>query len=165
MASKTPDLSCDKSTTRIYYASKIPEIDIAALAYFPASIFWRGAIHPWNDDGTIPVQLGPFQESFRQYLMGLRSFPNDCCLLVAVREGKQASYLMHPPTGERKGRFHVYNFPMPGFAFTLVVSKNIPAELSRKCFVRGPGNPVVVTSILESGLFDEAAKLWRLSRG
>jgi hypothetical protein len=91
LASKTPDVSSDKTTTRIYYASTIPEINISALAYFAASIVWRGSIHPWNDDGSIPVRLGPFQEQFRQYLMGLESFPKDCSLSVVVREGKGKS--------------------------------------------------------------------------
>jgi hypothetical protein len=46
LASRTPDISSDKTTTRLFYAAKILEIDISALAYFATSIFWRGSIHP-----------------------------------------------------------------------------------------------------------------------
>lgn len=70
LASRTPDVSSNGTPTRIYYAVKIPEIDISAIAYFAVSIFWRASIHPWNDDGSIPVNLGPFQEQFRKYLLG-----------------------------------------------------------------------------------------------
>jgi hypothetical protein len=128
LASRTPDLSAPPNPTRIYYASGIPEINIPALAYFAASIFWRASIHPWNDEGSIPVGLGPFQEQFRQYLMGLQVFPKNCSLWVAVREGKEIGRLTYSPIGERRGSFHVYKFPMPGLAFTLVVSKNIPSN-------------------------------------
>jgi len=93
LASRTPDISSDKTTTRLFYAAKIPEIDISALAYFATSIFWRGSIHPWNDGGSIPVMLGPFQEQFRQYLLGLLPFPKDCSLSVVVREGKEIDRL------------------------------------------------------------------------
>ncbi len=31
LASRTPDLSSDKSSTRVYYASKVPEIDIIGI--------------------------------------------------------------------------------------------------------------------------------------
>jgi hypothetical protein len=77
-------------------------------------MFWRGAVYAWNDDGSIPVRLGPFQEQFRQYLLGLKAFPQDCSLLVMVREEKDINRLTYEPIGNRKGKFHVYRFPMPG---------------------------------------------------
>ena len=159
LASRTPDVSSDKTATRIYYASKIPEVNISALAYFAASIFWRGSIYPWNDDGSVPVKLGPFQEQFRQYLMGLQPFPKDSSLWVTVREGEGIGRLTYAPIGERKGNFHAYKFPMPGFAFLLAVSKNIPANYREKCFVHGSGNPVIVTPLLEKFLVDDAVKM------
>lgn len=161
LASRTPDVSSDKTTTRLYYASKIPEINISALAYFAASIFWRGSIHPWNDDGSIPVSLGPFQEQFRQYLMGLQAFPKDSSLWVVVREGTEIDRLTYAPIGKREGNFHVYKFPMPGLGFSLVVSKNIPQNYREKCFVHGPGNPIVVTTIIEKFLMDDVVKMGR----
>jgi hypothetical protein len=41
LAVRAPDVASSKTTTRIYYAAAVPEIKIAALAYFGASIFWR----------------------------------------------------------------------------------------------------------------------------
>jgi len=75
LASRLPDIFSDTNPTRVYFAAKIPEIDCPALAYFAASMFWRGSIHGWSEDGAIPVKLGPFQESFRQYLIGQEDFP------------------------------------------------------------------------------------------
>jgi len=66
----------------------IPEINVNAISYFAASMFWRGSIHPWNEDGTYPVSLGPFQEQFRQYLMELQPFPKDCALWGRSPSGK-----------------------------------------------------------------------------
>jgi hypothetical protein len=73
LASRTPDIFSDSNPTRVYFAATIPEINSRALAYFAASMFWRGSIHPWNHDGSIPVELGPFRESFRKY--GTCGFP------------------------------------------------------------------------------------------
>ena len=159
LTSRTPDISSDKTTTRLYYAAKIPEINISALAYFATSIFWRGSIHPWNDDGSIPVRLGPFQEHFRQYLMGLQPFPKHCSLSVVVRQGKEIDRLTHAPIGKREDNVHVYKFPMPGLGFSLVVSKNIPQNYRGKCFVHGPGNPIVVTTLVEQFLMADAVKM------
>jgi hypothetical protein len=164
LATRTPDVSV-QTTMRLYCASKIPEIDVSALAYFATSIFWRGSIHPWNTDGAIPVQLGPFQEPFRQYLMGLQAYPKDCSSLwVVVREGKETDRLTYPPVGKGSGKLHVYRFPMPGFCFILAISKNIPAYVSEKCFVSGHGNPIFVTNSLEPLLRNEGIEMKRRSR-
>jgi hypothetical protein len=153
-------VSAAHTPTRLYFADKIPEIDVQAVAYFAMSIFWRGAIHPWNNDGTLPVPLGPFQEEFRQYLMGMRPFPKECAALWAViREGKEIDRLTYGPTGNRIGKLHSYRFPMPGFCFILFAGKNIPAALAEKCFAAGVGNPIVVTSFLEPMLLREAVKM------
>ena len=160
LASRVPDISFPNSPTKVYYASNIPEINISALAYFAASMFWRGSVYTWNDDGSIPVKLGPFQEQFRQYLMGLTTFPQDCSLVVLVREGKEVNHLTFTPIGERKGNFHVHRFPMPGLAFTLVVGKNIPANYRKACCVHGSENPVLVTTVIESFLEDLAVRMF-----
>lgn len=161
LASRKPDVASGATATRIYYASKIPEVDVSALAYFAASIFWRGAIHPWNDDGSAPVNLGPFRERFRRYLVAEGAFPTDCSLWVVVREGKEVSHLTYAPIGERNGKFHLCKFPMPGFAFSLVVSQNIPANYRQWCFFHGFGNPIIVTPVIETFLEEEAVKLYK----
>jgi hypothetical protein len=162
LASRTPDVFSNTTTTKLYFASKIPEINVSALAYFAASMFWRGSIHPWNSDGSVPVKLGPFQEQFRQYLLGIRPFPMDCTLSVVVREGKEIDRLTWIPYGQRVGKIHIYKFPMPGLAFSLIVSKNIPTTYREKCFVHGHENPIVSTNIVEKFLMDGAVKMRHL---
>jgi hypothetical protein len=48
---------------------------------------------------------------------------------------------------------------MPGFGFSLTVSKHIPANYRQHCFVHGPGNPIVVTDLIEKSLEADAVKL------
>jgi hypothetical protein len=157
LASRPPDEPAEVTMPKIYYTFKIPEINISALSYFAASIFWRGSIYPWKDNGTIPVELGPFQEQFRQYLMGLNDFPKDCSLWVVVRKG-EVDRLTHEPVGGRQGILHIYKFPMPGLAFTLITSKNIPANYRKMCFVHGFGNPIFVDTIIDKILKDLAVE-------
>jgi len=51
----------------------------------------------------------------------------------------------------------VYKFPMPGFGFSLTVSKNIPDHYRQRCLVHGPGNPIIASSLLEDLLMNDAA--------
>jgi hypothetical protein len=157
LAGQKPDVWSRKTSTRIYCASAIPEVNISALAYFAVSIFWRGSVYPWSKNDT--VRLGPFQEQFRLYLLGLAPFPKDCCLWAMIREKSEIDRLTYSPIGERKGNVHVYKFPMPGLAFSLMVSKNIPAHLKGYCLMHGFGNPIIVTSLVEEFLSAEAANL------
>lgn len=166
LASRSPDVSLPSTPTKVYYAAGISEINIAAMTYFAASIFWRGAVHPWKSDRTVPVPLGPlFENQLRRYLMGLQPFPKDCfSLWVLVREGKEIDGLTYTPAGNRIGKFHSYRFPMPGLCFMLYVGKNIPDYISEKCFASGSGNPLVVTRVVESLLFKEGVALWNRSQ-
>jgi len=162
LASRPPDIFSATNPTRVYFAANIPEIDCSALAYFAASMFWRGSIHGWSENGAIPVKLGPFQESFRQYLMGQEDFPVDCALLVTVREGKEIDRLTYSPIGERREHCHMFKFPMPGLAFSLAVGKNIPENYRNGCFVHMSGNPIMVTPILEQWLKRDANQLLQM---
>lgn len=165
LSSKAPDIESPPNPTRLFYAAEIDGIDIPSLAYFAISIFWRGSIYPWNEDGSYPVELGPFQEQFRRYLLGEEPFPRDASLWAAVREGKDLDRLTHTPTLVRADGLHAYKFPMPGLAFTLIVSKNIPTRHRALCLVHGARNPIAVTSILEKWLAQDASKLLKLAKG
>ncbi len=96
--------------------------------------------------------------------MGEAAFPTHACLWVAVREGKGADRLTHVPKCVRADGLHAYKFPMPGFAFTLFVSKNVPDGYRSICFVCDPKNPLIVTSIMEEWLLRDAARLLQARR-
>jgi hypothetical protein len=47
---------------------------------------------------------------------------------------------------------------MPGLAFTLITSKNTPANYRKMCFVHGFGNPIFANTIIDKVLKDLALK-------
>jgi hypothetical protein len=98
LEARTPDSTAPGTTTKIYHAAHIPEVDITALSYFAASIFWRGSIYPWTG-GIYPVRLGPFEESFRKYLLGDAEFPPHAMLWVLVRPKSIVDRATHTPAG------------------------------------------------------------------
>jgi len=61
----------------IYGATAIPEIDIEKLAYFAASVLWRGSAHDWRSgkDSIRTPKLGPYERGFPKYLKGDGPFP------------------------------------------------------------------------------------------
>jgi hypothetical protein len=61
-------------STILYEANRFPTINADALVYFATSVFWRGSVHGWNDDRSVPVDLHGYADQFRRYLLGERSF-------------------------------------------------------------------------------------------
>lgn len=52
---------------------------------------------------------------------------------------------------------------LPGLGFSLTVSKNVPLKYRNMCVVHGNGNPIIVTTILEEMLMEEAVRLGQKS--
>jgi hypothetical protein len=95
--------------------------------------------------------------------MGLTPFPKASSLWVIARKGGQIDRVTYAPIGKREGAVHVYKFPMPGLGFSLAVSKNVPLKYRDICVVHGNGTPVIVTTILEAMLMEEAMRLGQKS--
>jgi hypothetical protein len=142
--------------TRLYESVLIPEINAAAITHFAIGIFWKASIHGWNTDGSIPVDLAPHDDEFRQFLLGRGDFPKDVVLAVMVREGGTIDRLTHTPAGNAGPQMSIYQFPIPGFSFVLTIGKNIPERISQYCFVRGLGRPMVTTIAVEQFLIQQA---------
>jgi hypothetical protein len=155
------EVRLDGEATRVYLAAVIPEIDVAALTYFAASIFWRGSIHGWDESGHVPVSIGPYGEPMRRYLVGKADFPEHVALHIAVRERGQLSRLTATPVGKRLGAVRVYKFPLPGLALSIAVGKGLTDQMRRYCFVRGHGHPIAVTPLLEPILQRDAVNYLR----
>jgi len=160
LASRTPNVSAPNNPTKIYYACSIPEINVSALSYFAASIFWRGSIYAWRDDDSKPVTLGSLQEEMRKYLLGLIDFPKNCSLRVLVREGKETDHMTYLlPSEGQKNDIHICKYAIPGLAFMLLISDKIDINETQFCIMHGKGNPIFVTTIIEKLLVDEVKKL------
>jgi hypothetical protein len=156
---RAPDHAAPKGKTRVYLAANIPEVNIAAIPYFAASMFWRAAIYPWRTDGGYLLKLGRWEEAFRRYLMGETDFPDGAALMVIIREKSMTDRIAYSPVGSRLGMMHVHKFPIPGFAFTLSVSKHLPGWAKNTCMVRGPGNPLVITDGIEESVLQDGRRI------
>jgi hypothetical protein len=150
----TPSVVFDR--LKIYAAAKFLEINVAALTYFAASMFWRDSVHHWKTGNHMSerIELGPYEEALRQYLVGDADFPQDCVLWVSVPDHVTPfSGVSLTPYGGRQIRgFRCYKLVVLGVGFLLFVGRNLPKEIREPCFVRGTGNPIAKTDMLEEGI-------------
>ena len=160
---------------KVYHAASIPGVNVEALAYFASSMFWRSSAHRWTVRGKAAkgIQLGPYQEELRTYLLGQTEFPRYCVLWVSVADARTPidAFSLTPYGGRTQG-YHVYKLLVRGVAFHLFVGKRIPAQFRQTCFVRGTGHPIYRTDMLEEALlkdmrrkFDRVPELLNGPRG
>ena len=127
----------------VYEGANIDGVEPDQLAYFGASVFWRGAARDWIFMKRNPKRLhfGPYEEQFRLYLIGEASFPADAVMIVIVSSGMDAMrnlVMVFPFLKRRAEAFYNYRFAMAGLTYQLYLGKGIPNGLRRLCSVRSP---------------------------
>lgn len=125
----TPIRSVPGLTT--YAAGRIPDINVDKLEYFTLSVFWRAAVHDWKPifgEQYQRLELGPYEENLRLYLLGGR-FPDNVITIISVYEEKEFIRAMFPPSAgvphANEGR--PYSFLIPGIQFTMTVGREMTA--------------------------------------
>ena len=138
--------------TAFFSGQLIPGVNVAALMHFGAGVFWRASVWPWGPAERRIVHLGPFEESFRRFLIGEAEFPEHAYLCVVVRVPSDMDSVTHEPSGGRSENMHLYTFPMPGLLFYLGVGRNVEEFFRKACIVHGVGNPISISTLGEAGI-------------
>lgn len=150
---------------KVYAADKLPEIDIQKLAYFGASMFWRDSVHQWKtkNHSTDQLELGPYEEQFRTYLMEETGFPENCVLWVSVPETLTplAHLSLTPYGGARFDGVRLYKLIVLGVGFMLYVGRALTAAHRELCSVRGKGHPIYQTDLQEQGTLNDLYTLFQ----
>jgi hypothetical protein len=123
-----------------YDKKTLPGIDREKVAYFALSVFWRASVHRWERGGDEPISidLGPYEEDLRKYLLGQAGFPANVVLHVVVCTDALSQGLFYPPSRGRKKDDTTYTFQARGLNFLMTVGKQIPPSMRQSCCVTGP---------------------------
>ena len=114
------------------------------LEYFAASMFWRSGATSWRAGNyrVASINLGPYLEAFRMYLLGREPFPGHAALVGLVDSQPHPEVLMTFPHSGRKWPGHRHMFAIPGVRFVLFVGKELP-EGVRELAINTEGPKVV----------------------
>src|SRR5438132_13168514 len=94
------------------------------------------------------LELGPYEEQLRSYLLGTGVFPEDAVLVVAISSGMERlrnMLITFPFLKSREPGFRQYRFPLPGITFQLFLGQSMPFALWRLVFVRSPERHSLMT--------------------
>ncbi len=114
------------------------------IAYFAASVMWRGCVMSRG------CKLGPYEPKFRQYLIGATPFPREAVVSVGLLEPSpnvDARGWVSEPTSTKTSMGWCHGFLLAGLVFRCWVGKAIPPEWQEASLI-GP-HPMKYVSILK----------------
>jgi hypothetical protein len=125
-------------TVRSYRGAAIG-VDTEKLAYFGLSVVWRAGAHEWNnsysDKPTYSIDLGPFLEPMRRYLLGTASFPSNITVNVQVASDTRSQCSAYSPSWATGARCPVVGFLACGIHFAVAMGNPLPPEyLQTRCY-------------------------------
>ena len=103
---------------------------MSKLVYFGLSVIWRAGVNRWSDDHrTINIDLGPYLEPLRLFLLDETPFPRS--MLLAVRVSSLTDYVpsVNYPESRREAICRYHGFGVLGVYFVLFVGKQIHVDL------------------------------------
>lgn len=141
----------------IYAGAQIAQIDVDALVYFASCVIWKAAARTWVfPDYRDQLNLGPYYEDFRLYLLGQRSFPKNAAIwLIVWTAPVQLSVLPHTLAGD--GYRHHY-FTIPGITFHLFVGRCIPEGIRVACAAQSPERAILLSSQMTARMLQGFAR-------
>jgi hypothetical protein len=120
------------------FSGKAMEVDTDAIAHFGLGILWKGGVHKWLtvERQTTSVALGPFEETFRKYLLGIGGFPLDVYVLVGVCEDKGSRGMVFAPTLMNESKNRTFSLLVRGIWFHIITDKSASAATKELCCVQ-----------------------------
>lgn len=117
-------------------------VDTEKLAYFALSVVWRAGAHKWknlySDEPTYSIDLGPFLERMRKYLLGTSPFPPNITVNVQVASDTQSQRSAYTPSWAAGARCPVVGFLVCGIHFAVAMGNPLPPEYLQTCCYNSP---------------------------
>jgi hypothetical protein len=127
------------------------------------SIFWRAAAHDWKKKVT-KIELGPYLEHIRLWLLGMGPFPRNAALLVTLADDNKDVFSIITPLLMEKRKYHSFIFYVPGIEFALCAGKSIEPVMRKFCLYGMANRPIGITSNVTDRLNILVARMVRDGR-
>lgn len=134
----------------IYMVADNPEIKADNLAHFAMGVFWKAAVHSWREgDRSTKIELGPYADPFRRWLLGEDQFPKNVCLQIAISPPDRAQILFIEPYEGKRSQWRSFFLYVLGVLFVIHVGRAI-VDAAELCFYQNPGHPIWVSEKIDS---------------
>ncbi len=157
------------SGTKAFSGRSVEPVLPERLSYFAASVFWRAAVRAWPIAGhTIPkLELGPYEDQLRQFLLNENSFPHGVALIVTVSSLTTAGenrLVSFPVFTQRRHAYRHHNFIVPGLRVEMLTGRALPPAARSMCVVHSAENLIFMSPGMDESSLSAMARVARESR-
>ncbi len=145
----------------LYGSCAVPGIEPEQLGFFAASIFWRAGATDWRNKRSPRIELGPYEDLLRRYLLGLTPFPKDAALRVILPTPALARLVATLPMPDRLDGIRSYTFLIPGIAFTMILGKHMPSSMREVAFIPSPNRIICISDQIHQKWLEGVAAVIR----
>lgn len=149
----------------VYSGARNPALDVQKIAHFFMGIFWKASVYSWRGDSDEPrIQLGPYSEDIRKYLLR-GAFPENIALAVVLSPPENAYIGFNEPyEAVRDAPYRNFMLCVPGIWCMLSVGKMIPQENRLLSIGSGPEHPIMVSVAIAAKGLETAFNLFKEAR-
>lgn len=119
--------------------------DVEKIVYFGASILWRSSLRAWTIGSaqTTTVDLGPHQETLRQYLHGEAGFPSGVAIVTLCTDFSSQGFFF-TPTAIRDGLAGGYSVNLLGVYYRFFFEPGVPPDFYRYSCVHSERKRIII---------------------
>lgn len=140
-------------------------IDTEPFAHFGLGLLWKGTVHQWAtaEGQTTSVNLGPYEDSIRRYLLGEAGLPDGIYVILAVCEDRGSRGMVFAPTLVNEAHHQMFSILVRGLWFHIIVDKNAKPGNKEVCCLRSE-KKVLHLENCEKRLIEAGQHLYRTAR-
>ena len=156
-----PVATLDKA--QLYCTTALPSQSTDKFSYFAGSVFWRAAVHEWrNEEFEIKkLELGPYEEPLRLFLIGQTAFPSNMALWVTISSSDHLSGSIMFPYLKNRSDYRQFHFAISDIAFDLFVGFRIADEIHKMSIA---GGVVALSETVEKNFVEWAGNKLRTAK-
>ncbi len=130
------ELKIERGT--VSFSGSAMGVDTDALAHFGLGILWKGGVHKWTtvEGQTTSVELEPFEESIRTYLLGETGFPRGVYVLVGACEDKGSRGMVFAPSLVKESQNRMFSILVRGIWFHIITDMGASPGMKKLCCVQ-----------------------------
>lgn len=152
----------DEPDAKIYYGIDVPGLEIDKVIHFMAGILWKASVHSWKKDKKEPwIELGPYSDKLRKYLLGEEAFPQHITLWMSIVPPEKAMIgFIEPHERISEGGWKTYFCYMPGVLLAWNIGRQVSVELRQGCFATNAYHPFLISNNVHERLEEITKKTY-----
>jgi hypothetical protein len=146
------------------YNAQNLNINFTTLTYFALSIFWRGAVCNWKllRQSTKGIQLGPYQEPIREFLMDQKHYPKNVFLTMWISDSPPKGNYFTFPYSTKEDGYHLHKFIVSNIYFVMAVGNKVPNYFQHLCLYSSPLHPILVSNVVYKVMTNNIKTLYHM---